>query len=111
MSSEYIDLHTNSYGVYVDMDELLSRINYGYFPRMSMRQVCEGTSILSKYMLLSCTDASNKTLNIIKDSHNSNEKEKMNIINKYIRLWELDGIGELGETIYGLMPNRIFPTH
>ena len=111
MSSEYIDLHTNSYGVYVDMNELLSRRNYGYFPRMSMRQVCEGTSILSKYMLLSCTDASNKSLNIVKQSNNDKNEDNYDIIRKYVRLWELDGIGELGETIYGLMPNRIFPTH
>jgi len=111
MSSEYIDLHTNSYGVYVDMNELLSRRNYGYFPRMSMRQVCEGTSILSKYMLLSCTDASNKSLNIIKEAYNDKKDDNHDIIHKYVRLWELDGIGELGETIYGLMPNRIFPTH
>ena len=111
MSSEYIDLNTTSYGVYVDMEELLSRVNYGYFPRMSMRQVCEGSSILSKYMLLSCTDASNKSLNIIKESYYDKEGDKMSIINKYVRLWGLDGVGGLGETIYGLMPNRIFPTY
>lgn len=111
MSSEYIDLHTNSYGVYVDMEEMLSRLNYGYFPRMSMRQVCEGTSILSKYMLLSCTDASNKSLNIVKETYDNKNMDIATIINKYVRLWELDGIGQLGETIYGLMPNGIFPTH
>jgi hypothetical protein len=111
MSCEYIDLQTNSYGVYVDMDEMMSRLNYGYFPRMSMRQVCEGTSILSKYMLLSCTDASNKSLNIVKEAYHDKNADITTIINKYVRLWELDGVGQLGETIYGLMPNGIFPTH
>jgi hypothetical protein len=96
------------------MYDLLNRTKYEYFPRMSMRQVCEGTSILSKYMLLSCTEASSKQLNIKKEVENYNNKakrEEWDTRHKYVKLWELDGIGNLGETIYGLMPNRIFPMH
>ena len=114
MSSEYIELADTCHGIYIDMYDLLNRTKYEYFPRLSMRQVCEGTSILSKYMLLSCTEASSKSLDIKKEVVNDNNEYKRrtwDTIHKYVKLWELDGIGNLGETIYGLMPNRIFPRH
>ena len=114
MSSDYIELTNTCHGVYIDMYDLLNRTKYEYFPRMSMRQVCEGTSILSKYMLLACTEASSKSLDIKKEVMNDNNQNKQkiwNTLHKYVKLWELDGLGNLGETIYGLMPNRIFPTH
>jgi len=114
MSSEYIELTDTCHGIYIDMYDLLNRTKYEYFPRMSMRQVCEGTSILSKYMLLSCTEASSKSLDIRKELVNDNNETKRriwNTIHKYVKLWELNGIGNLGEITYGLMPNRIFPRH
>jgi len=114
MSSEYIELADTCHGIYIDMYDLLNRTKYEYFPRMSMRQVCEGTSMLSKYMLLSCTEASSKSLDIKTEAENDNRREKGMIwdtIHKYVKLWELTDVGNLGETIYGLMPNRIFPKH
>jgi hypothetical protein len=114
MSSDYIELTNTCHGIYIDMYDLLNRTKYEYFPRMSMKQVCEGTSILSKYMLLSCTEASSKSLDIKKEVRLDNYQNKQKIWDtkhKYVKLWELDGIGNLGETIYGLMPTRIFPTH
>jgi hypothetical protein len=114
MSSDYIELTETCHGIYIDMYDLLNRTKYEYFPRMSMRQVCEGTSILSKYMLLSCSESSSKSLDIkkeVKNYNNENNEEKWDTIHKYVKLWELDGIGNLGETIYGLLPNRIFPRH
>ena len=114
MSSDYIELTNTCHGIYIDMYDLLNRTKYEYFPRMSMKQVCEGTSILSKYMLLSCTEASSKSLDIKKEVRLDNYQNKQKIWDtkhKYVKLWELDGIGNLGETIYGLMPTRIFPRH
>lgn len=114
MSCDYIELTETCHGIYIDMYDLLNRTKYEYFPRMSMRQVCEGTSILCKYMLLSCTEASSKTLDIKNEveKYNKNAKrEEWNTTHKYVKLWELDGIGNLGEIIFGLMPNRIFPRH
>jgi hypothetical protein len=114
MSSEYIELTDTCHGIYIDMYDLLNRTKYEYFPRMSMRQVCEGTSILSKYMLLSCSEASSKSLDIKNEVVNDNNQHKKRVwdtLHKYVKLWELDGSGNLGETIYGLIPNRIFPTH
>jgi len=114
MSSEYIELTGTCHGVYIDMNDLLSRTKYEYFPRLSMRQVCEGTSILSKYMLLSCTEASTKSLDIrdkVKEDNDKTKRKTWYTTHKYVKLWNLNGIGNLGETIYGLMPNRIFPRH
>jgi hypothetical protein len=114
MSSDFIELTDTCHGIYIDMYDLLNRTKYEYFPRMSMRQVCEGTSILSKYMLLSCTEASSKPLDIKKEMANDNKETKQriwNTLHKYVKLWKLNGVGNLGETIYGLMPNRIFPRH
>jgi hypothetical protein len=114
MSSDFIELTDTCHGIYIDMYDLLNRTKYEYFPRMSMRQVCEGTSILSKYMLLSCTEASSKSLDIKKEMVNGNNETKRKIwdtMHKYVKLWQLNGVGNLGETIYGLMPNRIFPRH
>jgi hypothetical protein len=114
MSCDYIELPDTCHGIYIDMYDLLSRTKYEYFPRLSMRQVCEGTSILSKYMLLSCSEASSKSLDIKKvmvDDNNETKQKIWGIINKYVKLWELNGVGNLGQTIYGLMPNRIFPRH
>ena len=114
MSSDFIELTDTCHGIYIDMYDLLNRTKYEYFPRMSMRQVCEGTSVLSKYMLLSCTEASSQSLDIKKEVEDDNRRDKRMVwdtIHKYVKLWELNDIGNLGETIYGLMPNRIFPTH
>jgi hypothetical protein len=114
MSSDFIELTDTCHGIYIDMYDLLNRTKYEYFPRMSMRQVCEGTSILSKYMLLSCTEASSRSLDIKKELVNDNNETKRKIwdtMHKYVKLWQLNGVGNLGETIYGLMPNRIFPRH
>ena len=114
MSSDFIELTDTCHGIYIDMYDLLNRTKYEYFPRMSMRQVCEGTSILSKYMLLSCTEASSKPLDIKKEMANDNKETKQrvwNTLHKYVKLWKLNGVGNLGQTIYGLMPNRIFPRH
>jgi hypothetical protein len=114
MSNNYIELTDTCHGIYIDMYDLLKRTKYEYFPRLSMRQVCEGTSILSKYMLLSCTEASSKSLDIkneVVNDNNKTNKNIWNIIHNYVRIWELNGVGNLGQTIYGLMPNRIFPRH
>lgn len=55
MSDNYIDFYSKMYGIWIPQDELMQRIQYGWFIRSSPRQILQGNSILSKYMLLANT--------------------------------------------------------
>lgn len=52
LGQDYIKLYDNAYGIYIPAKDVLNRINYEWFSRMSPDQVLEGDTILSKYMLL-----------------------------------------------------------
>jgi hypothetical protein len=53
MSNNYLDLYKGTYGILIPSNELLSRLNYGWFVRMSQKQVLESDTIIGNYMLLS----------------------------------------------------------
>jgi hypothetical protein len=53
MSNHYLDLYKGTYGILIPSNELLNRLNYGWFIRMSARQVLESDTIIGNYMLLS----------------------------------------------------------
>jgi hypothetical protein len=58
MSDNYIDFYSKMYGIWIPQEELLHRVQYGWFIRSSPKQVLQGNSILSKYMLLANTPQS-----------------------------------------------------
>jgi|LauGreSBDMM110SN_4_FD.fasta_scaffold03502_3 hypothetical protein len=58
MSDNYIDFYSKMYGIWIPQKDLLKRLQYGWFVRSSPKQVLEGNSILSKYMLLANTPQS-----------------------------------------------------
>jgi len=53
MSNNYLDLYKGTYGILIPSKELLKRINYGWFVRLSPRQVIESNTIIGNYILLS----------------------------------------------------------
>jgi hypothetical protein len=53
MSNHYLDLYKGTYGILIPSNELLSRIQYGWFVRSSPRQVLETDTIIGNYLLLS----------------------------------------------------------
>jgi len=53
LSQNYIDFSPDLYGIWIPSHELLTRLQYGWFSRMSAEQVLEADTILSKYLVIS----------------------------------------------------------
>jgi hypothetical protein len=53
MSNNYLDLYKGTYGILIQSNELLNRLKFGWFLRMSPRQVLESDTIIGNYLLLS----------------------------------------------------------
>ena len=53
MSNNYLDLYKGTNGILIPSNELLSRLQYGWFIRSSPRQVLESDTIIGNYLLLS----------------------------------------------------------
>jgi hypothetical protein len=53
MSNHYLDLYKGTNGILIPSNELLNRISFGWFVRMSPRQVLESDTIIGNYLLLS----------------------------------------------------------
>ena len=53
MSNHYLNLYKGTYGILIPSNELLSRLQYGWFVRSSPKQVLESDTIIGNYLLLS----------------------------------------------------------
>ena len=53
MSNNYLDLYNGTNGILIHSNELLSRLQYGWFVRSSPRQILESDTIIGNYLLLS----------------------------------------------------------
>lgn len=53
MSNHYLNLYPGTYGILIPSNELLNRIKYEWFTRMSAKQVLESDTIIGNYLLLS----------------------------------------------------------
>jgi hypothetical protein len=53
MGDQDVDLHENAVGLYVPERELLKRIAFGWFVRLSPEQVLESNTLIGKYLLYS----------------------------------------------------------
>ena len=56
MGSTFIDLHANSYALYIPSRDLLKRSKYNWFCKLNSKEVLESNTILSKYLLVSNED-------------------------------------------------------
>ena len=53
MSNHYLKLYPETYGILIPSDEILNRVHYQWFARMSQKQVIESDTIIGNYLLLS----------------------------------------------------------
>ena len=61
LDDDSINLDPDMYGIWIPMKHLLRRINYGWFLRMSIKQILESNFALSKYMILAIAPSCNCT--------------------------------------------------
>jgi hypothetical protein len=52
LSTHYLNIYTQTYGIYIPAYELLQRHHYNWFCRMSPKQVMESNTILGNYILI-----------------------------------------------------------
>ena len=73
LGQNYLKLYDKAYGIYIPAREILNRVSYEWFTRMSYRQVLEGDTILSKYMLVaSAPDAKENFEGVIVEDRKKN---------------------------------------
>jgi hypothetical protein len=98
MSNNYLKLYQGTYGILVPSEELLSRVKYGWFIRLSPKQVLNSDTIIGNYLLLSnAPDEEGKILTPVQPIIN---KE---IENTFISFWKTPDYPGL----YGLKPNYL----
>jgi hypothetical protein len=89
MSNHYLDLYKGTYGILIPSNELLSRLQYGWFVRSSPRQVLESDTIIGNYMLLS-----------IGPEQTQGFLEPLEVKPNWVGFWKTD----LYPGLYGLKP-------
>lgn len=56
ISNYYLDLYQETYGVLIPSEQILNRVKFEWFSRMSPKQVLESDTIIGNYILLSQTN-------------------------------------------------------
>jgi hypothetical protein len=92
MSNHYLDLYKDTYGILIPSDELLSRIQYGWFVRSSPRQVLESDTIIGNYLLLS-----------VGPEYKQGFLEPLEVKPNWVGFWKLPS----SAPYYGLKPNYL----
>lgn len=94
LSNDYVDIYSNTYGIYIPSNEVLKRRHYEWFARMSPNQVLESPIIISKYLLLA--NAPDAKMGVIEPM-----KDKPNWVGPF---WKVPGAGAGSPALYGLRP-------
>jgi hypothetical protein len=94
MSNHYLDLYQGTYGVLIPSDEILSRIKFEWFARLSPKQVLESDTIIGNYILLSQTDETGILEPLEPLINNAVE-------NRFVGFWKVPS----SAPNYGLKPN------
>jgi len=89
MSNNYLDLYKGTYGILIPSNELLSRLQYGWFVRSSPRQILESDTIIGSYLLLS-----------IGPEQEAGVLEPLEMKPNWVNFWKTD----LYPGLYGLKP-------
>lgn len=96
MSNNYLKLCQGTYGILIPAEELLSRVKYGWFIRLSPKQVLNSDTIIGNYLLLSNVPDEEGTILTPVQSIINKEIE-----NTFISFWKTPDYPGL----YGLKPN------
>ena len=93
MSNNYLDLYKGTSGILIPSNELLNRLNFGWFVRMSPKQVLESDTIIGNYLLLSVGP---------EDSQGILEPLEVDT-KKWVAFWSTP----LKAPVWGLMPQNL----
>ena len=66
LSNNYLNIYTQTYGIYIPSYELLQRNHYNWFCRMSEKQVMESNTIIGNYILVTISEGGGKILEPLK---------------------------------------------
>jgi hypothetical protein len=78
MSNNYLKLSPHTYGIFIPARELLNRVKFEWFARMSAKQVMESDTIIGNYILLSAGEDTG----ILKPVSNKG------IVDKFVAFWK-----------------------
>lgn len=90
MSNNYLDLYDQTFGILIPADELLSRNHFGWFVKMSAKEVLESDTIIGNYLLLSVGPKKDQGI-----------LEPLEVKPNWVSFWKTPLINGL----YGLKPN------
>jgi hypothetical protein len=96
MSNYYLDLYKGTYGIYIPADEILKRVKYEWFARLSAKQVLQSNTIVGNYLLL--TNSPDGQTGILEPLAPSQNKQ---IKNEFVGFWRVPSQAPY----YGLKPN------
>jgi hypothetical protein len=94
MSNHYLDLYQGTYGVLIPAEEILNRVKFQWFARMSQKQVLESDTIIGNYLLLSLTPEKG----ILEPLEPTMNKK---IESKFVSFWKIPS----GAPLWSLKPN------
>lgn len=90
MSNHYLDLYKGTYGILIPSNELLNRLHFQWFVRMSPKQVLESDTIIGNYLLLSVGPEDSQGI-----------LEPLEVKPNWVNFWKIPS----GAPYYGLKPN------
>ena len=91
MSNSYLNLQSSTYGILIPSNEILNRVKYEWFARLSTKQVVESDTIIGNYFLLSI--APNSKQGIL---------EPLEMEPNWVGFWRTPL-----QDVYGLKPNDL----
>ena len=96
MSNHYLELYKGTYGIYIPADEVLKRVKFEWFARMSAKQALESNTIIGNYLLLANSpDGQTGVLEPLTPIENKA------IIKEFVGFWRIPSQAPL----WGLKPN------
>lgn len=85
-----LKINNNRYGIYIPSNDILNRLNYQWFTRMSAKQVLESDTIIGNYILLANVPSNNIFV-----------KEELKQRPNWVGFWKTP----LFDGLYGVKPN------
>jgi hypothetical protein len=95
ISNNYLDLYQGTYGILIPADEILNRVKFEWFARLSPKQVLESDTIIGNYILLSQTCESG----VLEPLEPMTNKA---IENKFVGFWKTPL-----QDVWGLKPDNL----
>ena len=95
LSNHYLDVCTETYGIYIPADEILKRHKFEWFARLSEKQVLQSDTIIGNYILVALAPGQPGVLEPLEPAMNKQ------VENKFVSFWKVP----LDAPVYGLKQN------